>query len=127
MAPDLARRNLRSILLTNPDYFGKITSNSFKAVLRIQQNTMYESIGYVGYSPRLEQLQATIHISDSTGYSDADCISQEYVRFYLTYDGGMSWLDQGMSSLNVCNMPGPKPQQETLSVGMQPGADAVLS
>ncbi len=100
MAPELARRNLRSLLLTNPDYFGRITSNSFKAVLRIQQDTMYESIGYVGYSPRLEQLQATIHISESTGYSDADCISKEYVRFYLSYDGGMSWLDQGLSSMN---------------------------
>ena len=120
MAPELARRNLRSLLLVDPNYFGKITSNSFKAVLRIQQDTMYESIGYVGYSPCLEQLQATIHISESTGYSDADCISKEYARFYLSYDGGLSWLDQGLSSITVCNMRGPKPLQETLSVGLSP-------
>ena len=118
MAPDLAHRNLRALLLANPNYFGKITSNSFKAVLRIQQNTAYESIGYVAYSPSLEQLQATIHISESTGYSDADCVSKEYVRFYLSYDEGNSWLDQGMSSINVCNTQGPKPQQEMVAVGI---------
>jgi hypothetical protein len=116
MAPDLAHRNLRALLLGNPNYFGKITSSSFKAVLRIQQNTAYESIGYVAYVPSLEQLQATIHISESTGYSDADCVSKEYVRFYLSYDDGQSWLDQGMSSINVCNTQGPKPQQEMVAV-----------
>lgn len=118
MAPDIAHRNLRALLLNNPDYFGKITSNSFKAVLRIQQNTAYESIGYVAYCHEFEQLQATIHISDCTGYSDADCVSKEYVRFYLSYDGGTSWIDQGMSSISVCNMSGPKPQQETIAVGI---------
>jgi hypothetical protein len=118
MAPDLAHRNLRALLLANPNYFGKITSNSFKAVLRIQQNTAYESIGYVAYTPSREQLQATIHISESTGYSDADCVSKEYVRFYLSYDEGDSWLDLGMSSINVCNTQGPKPQQEMVAVGI---------
>ncbi len=120
MAPDLARRNLRSLLLANPDYFGKITSSSFKAVLRIQQDTTYESIGYVTYSSDIEQLQATIHVSECTGYSEADCASKEYVRFYLSYDGGVSWLDQGMSSINVCDVPGPKPQQEMAAVGISP-------
>ena len=118
MAPDLAHRNLRALLLANPNYFDKITTSSFKAVLRIQQNTAYESIGYLAYVPMLEQLQATIHISDSTGYSDADCVSKEYVRFYLSYDDGHSWLDQGMSSINVCNTQGPKPQQEVVAVNI---------
>jgi len=116
MAPDVAHRNLRALLLSSPDYFAKITSDSFKAVLRIQQNTAYESIGYVAYSPSLEQLQATIHLSDSTGYSEGDCASKEYVRFYLSYDGGLSWVDQGMSSINVCNMPGSKPLQEMVAI-----------
>jgi hypothetical protein len=118
MAPDMAHRNLRALLLANPDYFGNITSNSFKAVLRIQQNTAYESIGYVTYCHDLEQLQATILISDCTGYSEADCSSKEYVRFYLSYDGGSSWHDQGLSSIGVCNIPGPKPQQETVAIGI---------
>ena len=120
MAPDLARRNLRSLLLANPDYFGRITSSSFKAVLRIQQDTRYESIGYVAYSPSIELLQATIHLSECTGYSGAARASKEYVRFYLSYDGGSTWRDQGMSSINVRNMPGPKPQQEMVAVGISP-------
>jgi hypothetical protein len=120
LAPELAHRNLRSLLLANPDYFGRITSNAFKAVLRIEQNTVYESIGYVAYSPSLDQLQATIHISESSGYSDANCLSKEYVRFYLSYDGGSSWLDQGLNSVSVCNTPGPKPLQEMVAVGISP-------
>jgi hypothetical protein len=120
LAPDLAHRNLRALLLSNPDYFGKITSSSFKAVLRIQQNTAYESIGYVTYCQKLEQLQATINISDCSGYSEGDCASKEFVRFYLSHDGGSTWLDQGMSSINVCNMAGPKPQQETVEVSLCP-------
>jgi hypothetical protein len=120
MAPDMAHRNLRALLLASPDYFGKITSNSFKAVLRIQQNTAYESIGYVTYCHSLEQLQATIHINDCTGYSDSGSASNEYVRFYLSYDDGSSWHDQGLSSISVCNFPGPKPQQETVAIGISP-------
>jgi hypothetical protein len=118
MAPDMAHRNLRALLLANPNYFGKITSNSFKAVLRIQQNTAYESIGYVTYCHSLEQLQATIHINECTGYSNVDCASKEYVRFYLSYESGLSWHDQGLNSIDVCNIPGPKPQQETVAIGI---------
>jgi hypothetical protein len=116
MAPELAHKNLRSLLLANPDYFDRITTDSFKAVLRIQQDTTYESIGYVSYSPSLEQLQTTIHINQNSGYSEADCISKEYVRFYLSYDGGLMWHDQGVSLIGVCNLAEPLPQQEIVAV-----------
>jgi hypothetical protein len=120
MAPEVARKNLRALLIANPDYFDRVTSNSFKAVLRIQQDTTYESIGYVTYNLSAEQLQATIHLNQQTGYSDGNCISKEHVRFYLSLDGGASWLDQGLSSIGVCDMPGPKPLQQRLSIGLSP-------
>ena len=120
MAPELARMSLRTMLIANPDYFGKITSSSFKAVLRIEQDTTYESIGYVGYSPSLEHLQATVHLSQNRGYSVGNCASREYVRFYLSYDGGLSWFDQGLNSFTVQDELGPMPRQLTLWVGISP-------
>ena len=118
MAPELARKSLRNLLIADPGHFGKISSNSFKAVLRILQETTYESIGYVGYSPSLEHLQATIHLNENAGYSVGHCISREYVRFYLSYDSGSSWFDQGLSSFTVQNELGPMPRQVTLWVGI---------
>jgi hypothetical protein len=120
MAPELARRNLRAQLMVNPDYFGRITSNSFKAVLLIEQDTTYESIGYVTYSPCDGQLQTTIHINQKAGYSDVGYASKEYVRFFLSLNGGVSWLDQGLSTIIVCNAPGPKPVQLKLSIDLSP-------
>jgi hypothetical protein len=120
MAPELARQNLRAQLIACPDYFGKITSNSFRAVLLIEQDTTYESIGYVTYSPNEEKLNATIQLNQKAGYSDADCASKEYLRFYLSLDGGSTWLDQGVSSIDVRDVPGPKPLQKKLSLDLSP-------
>jgi hypothetical protein len=120
MTPEAARQSLRALLLSNPDYFGKITNNSFKVVLGIQRDTAYESIGHVCFDMDLEQLQATIHMNGDDGYSDEVCKggSTEHVRFYLSYDGGSSWLDVGVNSFNVCNRPGTRPRQEAVAVGV---------
>ncbi len=120
MTPEAARLSLRTLLLASPDYFGKITNNSFKVVLGIWRETTYESIGHVHFSPDFEQLQATIHMNEECGYSDEVCVagSKEYVRFYLSYDGGSSWLDAGSSSIDVRNHAGPKPQQGTVAVNV---------
>lgn len=120
MSPELARKTVRELLLKSPDYFGNITSNSFKAVLRIQQDTAYECIGHVGYSPSLEHLHATVHLSQGSGYSLAECASKEFVRFYLSYDEGVSWFDQGMDSTVVRNEFRSIPRQLTISVGISP-------
>lgn len=111
LQPELARKNFHALLLANPNYFGNLTDSKYKAVLNIQGDTAYESIGCVGYHPQLEQLRATINIKQSGGYSGGICTSgsQEYVRFYLSYDGGVTWQDQGLKSVNVFDVPGPKP------------------
>ena len=122
LSPEHARHNLRTLLLTNPNYFGKITGSSFKAVLKIQEDTTYESLGCVGYNPRFEQLQATVGIHQNVGYSSAQCRygSDEHVRFYLSYDGGSTWRDQGLRTVNVYDMRGRKPQEYRVSVGIGP-------
>jgi len=122
LSPEHARHNLRTLLLANPNYFGKITGNSFKAVLKIQQDTTYESIGCVRYNPRFEQLQATVNINQNIGYSSAQCRygSDEHVRFYLSYDGGSTWKDQGLRTVNVYDSRGRKPMEYRVSVGIGP-------
>ena len=88
LSPELARRNLRALLLANPNYFGNVTGSSFKAVLHIQEDTTYERLGCFGYSPELKQLRATITINQTEGYSGNIRAngSEEYVRFYLSSD-----------------------------------------
>ena len=120
MSPELARKTVREMLLKNPDYFGNVKSDSFKAVLRIQQDTAYECIGHVGYSPSLEHLHATVHLSQGSGYSMGEFASKELVRFYLSYDEGVSWFDQGMDSTVVRNEFRSIPRQLTVSVGISP-------
>ena len=122
LTPEHARHNLRTLLLANPNYFGKITESSFKAVLKIQQDTTYESISCVSYNPQFEQLQATVSINQSLGYSSAQCRygSDEHVRFYLSYDGGSAWQDQGLRTVNVYDMRCRKPLEYRVSVGIEP-------
>jgi hypothetical protein len=111
LSPDLARKRLRALLLANPNYFGKVPSKSFSAVLNIEEDTTYESIGHLGYDPQLRQLSAVIDVKQGKGYSNEVLVqgSQEFVRFYLSYDGGSTWLDQGMGSIHVADAHWPRP------------------
>jgi hypothetical protein len=103
LSPEQARHRLRALLLANPNHFGKVPAASFVSVLKIQEDTTYECISCIGYDPQCEQLCATIDIKQAFGYS-GDAFtngSEEFVRFYLSYDGGAKWLDQGMRSVSV--------------------------
>jgi hypothetical protein len=120
--PEQARQNFHALLLANPNYFGNLSESSFKAVLSIQGDTAFESIGCVGYNPQLEQLRATINIKQTSGYSGGVCTSgsEEYVRFYLSYDNGATWQDQGLQSVNVFDVPGPKPLDYAVTLTISP-------
>jgi hypothetical protein len=122
LSPELARQNFHALLLANPNYFGNLSESGLKAVLNIQGDTQYESIGCVGYNPQLEQLRATINIKQSSGYDGGLCAggSEEYVRFYLSYDGGTTWVDQGMQAVNVFDVAGPKPLEYAVTLGISP-------
>jgi len=110
LAPEEAGHRLRALLLANPRYFGNIPPTSFHAVLKIQEDTTYECLSSIAYDARLEQIRAAIEIKQAVGYSGAGESngSEEFVRFYLSYDGGVTWLDQGMRSVKVSDAIAPR-------------------
>lgn len=119
---ELARLNVHALLLTNPNFFGNLAESPYKPVMQIKGNTDYESLGCVGYNPQLAQLRATINIKLASGYSGGLCSSGslEYVRFYLSYDNGATWQDQGMKAVNVFDVAGPKPLEYAVSLQISP-------
>lgn len=122
LSPELARTKFHALLLANPNYFGNLVDSPFNGVLSIVSDTAWESIGCVGYNPQFEQLRATINIKLDSGYSGGICTngSDEYVRFYLSYNGGATWIDQGMAAVNVFDVPGPKPLEYAVTLNISP-------
>jgi hypothetical protein len=103
LQPEEASKSLRRLLLANPDYFGTLPESSFKVVLNINGDTRYESLGQVRYIPLLGAVCASIVLNQDHGYSYlfGQPESPEYVRFYLSYDHGDTWIDEGLTSLKV--------------------------
>jgi hypothetical protein len=122
LSPDVARKSLRALLVANPGHFGNLSGNSFKAILKIENDTTYERLIGLGYNPRSERLRAALRIKQQTGYSAANSGggSMEYVRFYLSYDGGRVWRDQGLRALNVFNNPDPAPHDYGVTLRIRP-------
>jgi len=106
--PELASQNLRKLLLANPNYFGSLPEKSVKVVLNMSGDTTFESLGCVSYIPLLDQLYASIQLKRDWGYSLAlrNASSREYVRFYLSFDRGATWHNEGLTAFNVCDEPG---------------------
>ncbi|MCI0492537.1 MAG: hypothetical protein L0Z07_06350 [Planctomycetes bacterium] len=102
-----ARTQFRTLLAVNPNYFGNLADNPFPPILSIQGNTFYEEIGCVGYHPQQEYLEAVVYINQPSGYNGTICQagSLEYVRFYLSFDNGATWADQGLSSVRAWDIP----------------------
>ncbi|MEM8486537.1 MAG: hypothetical protein AAF564_13380 [Bacteroidota bacterium] len=104
---EIGRSQFRQLLLTNPNYFGTNAECGLKLVQAIQQNTKYEEIGCVGYDPKFDRLEAVVYINQPFGYGGDICSAgtPEYVRFYLSFDNGGSWEDQGLVSFRAYNIP----------------------
>jgi hypothetical protein len=102
------RTNFRALLLSNPNYFGNLAESAFKAVLPIAGNTTYEELACVGYHPQQEKLEAVVYLYQHSGYGTDLCGqgTPEYVRFYLSFDGGTTWKDQGLTSFQAHDIPG---------------------
>lgn len=102
-----ARAQFRTLLAVNPNYFGNLADNAFQPVLPIQSNTFYEEIGCVGYHPQQEFLEAVVYVKQPSGYNGTVCESGslEYVRFYLSFDNGATWQDQGLASVRTWDIP----------------------
>lgn len=105
------RQQFHTLLLANPNYFGNLAESTFKAVLPIKLNKFYEDIGCVGFHPQAERLEAVVYVRQSGGYGGGVCTpgSQEYVRFYLSADNGVTWQDLGVASFTAHDVPGTSP------------------
>jgi hypothetical protein len=101
------RRQFRTLLLSNPNYFGNLKVSPFEPELSIQANTTYEEIGCVGFQPQFDRLEAVIYVNQPSGYGGDICSAgtPEYVRFYISFDAGATWDDLGMSSFTAYNVP----------------------
>ncbi len=116
------RANFRALKLANPNYFGTLKDHPLKAVKVLKYKTKYEEIKCVGFNPDSEMLEAVVYVNKTYGYSGDICTdgSLEYVRFYLSYDDGVTWKDQGMVSFAVYDVPGPKPLEYAATLWIDP-------
>lgn len=101
------RHRFRPLVLQNPNYFGNLQDSEFESELKLSELKSYEEIGCVGYQPRFERLEAVVFIHRKSGYNGGVCTdgSTEFIRFYLSYDGGATWDDQGLSSFTAYDIP----------------------
>jgi hypothetical protein len=119
---DFERLNFKSLILTNPNYFGTFKGTGFKLIKAMSTNTSYEELMCLGFHPQLSQLEGVVYVKKNSGYSGGLCSggSTEYVRFYLSFDGGASWQDQGMAQFSAYDMPGTKPLEYAVSMPVNP-------
>src|SRR5258708_38859728 len=73
LAPEIARKNMKALLLANPNYFGNIDESGLKPVLDIQGDTTYENIGCIGFNPLINRLEAVVYINQENGYDGHVC------------------------------------------------------
>lgn len=102
------RVNLRTLLASNPNYFGTIAKSKLKVVKKIAGNTKYEELTCVAWNAAYDRLEATIAVKLTAGYSGGLCTngSEEYVRFYV--DWGSGWQDEGIAATPVHDIPAGK-------------------
>ena len=66
----------------------------------------------VGYNPQLKRLDAVVNIKETARLLRRHLHatgSQEYVKFFVSSDGGTTWSELGTVSFTVWDVPGPKP------------------
>ncbi len=99
------RRQFRTLLAINPNYFGNLPDSAFELVKKIVGNTRYEELTCVGYNPHRVTLEATVEVKRPVGYGGGLCTdgSEEYVRFYV--DFGSGWNDVGLVATKVHDLP----------------------
>lgn len=117
------RQNFKALLLANPNHFGTVKNSKFPAVADIQGNTSFEAITCVGYNPELRRLEATVQLKQSSGYLGDLCApgTQEYVRFYVSFDAGATWVSAGLSSLGAHDITRAQPIMHAVGVAYDAG------
>lgn len=116
------RAQFRTLLLANENYFGNALDSKVKAIVNIAGNTSYEELKCVGLYPEFDTLEAIVYIKKNGGYGGDICSdgTPEYVRFYLSYDNGTTWQDQGVTSFTAQDIPSPKPLEYAVQLKIAP-------
>ena len=101
------RRMFRMLLQSNANYFGNRPDSLLPVRTPICCNRHYEEISCVAWNRETHSLVAIIALHRPVGYAGGTRKSRtpEHLRFYLSLDGGQSWLDQGHVSVDVENAP----------------------
>lgn len=105
------RVEFKKLLLQNQNYFGTFPSANLEAVKPIKHNTKYEAITCLGFDHEDDLLEATIDIKLPYGYGGSLCStgSQEFIRFYVDWNGDGFFNDPGddvgIASVNVHDIP----------------------
>ncbi len=120
------RRMFRLLLQSNPNYFGNALSSPLSARKPVRCNTWYEEICCLGYNPREKLLGAVVCLHQSGGYAMGTRINSEpeFVRFYLSFDGGKCWEDQGCASVEVHNAAAVMDRQYAVFLQLAKGEDS---
>ena len=101
------RRTANLLLAQNPNHFGNLAGSEFPIGVKIVGDTSFERLTCVALNPDADVVEATVQILQAGGYGGGSCTngSTEWVRFYISYDGGATWLDIGLGSFNVHDIP----------------------
>ncbi len=112
------RARFRELFLGNPNYFGTMPQLELPVIFPLAASTRYERITCVGLQPQLNRVEAIVSLVQNTGFSGTLCSggSREFVRFYVSYDGGATWTDLGSTSFPVYDTPGPRPLDYAVSL-----------
>ncbi len=106
--PFLRERHMfRLLLQSNANYFGTRPDSLLPARTPICCNRYYEEISCVAWDRKTQSLVAIIALHHAAGYAGGTRMSRtpEHLRFYLSLDGGKSWLDQGHTAVCVEDAP----------------------
>ena len=104
---EIERRQFKSLLSSNTNYFGNYPESGYDAVSKISKNTKYEEITCIGYIPDSNILTATVQIKRPYGYGGNQCGAgtMEHIRFYIDYGGSDGWEDLGLGGVKVWDLP----------------------
>jgi hypothetical protein len=98
------RANFKTLILSNPNYFGTFPKLGGPVVKAKAFDTLYEQLMCLGLNPQQDRLEAVVDIKQHSGYDTDACGagSLEYVRFFVQQ--GATWVDLGSTSFNVYNL-----------------------
>ncbi|MBK8258256.1 MAG: hypothetical protein IPK82_37005 [Polyangiaceae bacterium] len=103
--------------------FAKIRSTfGLLSAIDPSAKTAYEELTCVGYHPDREELHGVVAVKQAAGYMGDVCStgSPEFVRFYMSFDGGATWEDKGVASFQAHDLgqAGPTEYAVTLRIDL---------